>query len=345
MKEINDYYNNPRISQSALKDFMVHPMLYKAKHIDKSYTKQKKNYFELGSLVDCLVLTPEYFEEIYSIYTGNKISPQVRILAEEVVLQGLDNSSYEVLLETAKKLNILGTIKKIDTFKNKLLEENFDEYHNFFYNNSSKNIIDEEFYGKAIAITSSLLTSEFSNKYFNISRKGFEVLTATPIYWLYNGVKCKSLIDLIVIDHNTKTISVNDLKTTAENTSDFEKSIMKYRYDFQAAFYLEAVKWWIKNERTELADYEVLDEFSLLVESTTRIGSPLCYTLHSSTVQIGKEGCFYRDRNGITARQQGFEEVILDLVWAKENDIWHYKKEEYENKGVVLIKHDNSGTI
>lgn len=340
MQKIIDYYNSTDISQSMLKDFLIHPMFFKLKHFDKIIKKDKKSYFELGSLVDCLVLTPDWFDKIYAIYLGD-ITPQIKILCEYIINEEIDYSSYDVIFDTVKKLNIFNTIKKIDTIKKKLEEENFENYINFYSDNKGKVIITQEFYLKAFEIASSLLNNDFTKEYFHTG-EGIEILTSYPIYWKHHDynhnhgftTNCKSLIDMIRIDHNNHTIALFDLKTTGESTSMFSKSIMKYRYDFQAAYYMAAVKWWINNSRLELKDYEIKQEFSFIVESTTTIGSPLIYKLTPHTINIGKYGDMFTERNVIKTIP-GFNETIENLNWHIIEEKWYYTREQYENKGIV----------
>ena len=55
------------------------------------------------------------------------------------------------------------------------------------------------------------------------------------------GVKCKSLIDVVRVNHDTKLIQVGDLKTTElKNISSFASphTFLRYRLDLQADFYM-----------------------------------------------------------------------------------------------------------
>ena len=72
MQKIQKYYSSPRISQSALKDLAYHPLYYKAKHIDKKLSEEygdEAEHFLIGSLAECILLTPEYIEQMYAIRT------------------------------------------------------------------------------------------------------------------------------------------------------------------------------------------------------------------------------------------------------------------------------------
>lgn len=333
MEKITSYYKDNRISQSALKDLLIHPMFFNLKHNEGIIKKEKKSFLDLGSLVDCIVLTPEFFGEIYSFY-DKSISPQTRTLVEHIVNKNIDYSSYDIIQDTMRELKIFNTIKKLDTIKKKLEEENFEDYIEFYQQNKSKNIINNQLYNSALKIANSLLTSEFTKDFFRIT-ENIEILTALPIYWIYEDIECKSLLDLLLINHANKTISINDLKTTSDYTNNFKYSISKYRYDFQAAFYYEAVKWWIKNVRKDLTGYTLLPEFNLIVESTTTPGSPLAYRLSKETLEKGKNGDMFYDARGKLIQLPGFASVMNDLEWHYANNIWVYTRQEYENKGII----------
>lgn len=64
---MKDYYKDPRMSQSKLKDWIKCPNYYQAKHIDKTITQEVTAAMRNGSLVDVLVTQPEEFEKDFAI--------------------------------------------------------------------------------------------------------------------------------------------------------------------------------------------------------------------------------------------------------------------------------------
>jgi hypothetical protein len=87
---------------------------------------------------------------------------------------------------------------------------------------------------------------------------GIKEYNEYPIYWSYpveykgEYLKCKSLIDRLVVDHKNKKITVVDLKTTA-TLGDTENQIQDRNYYRQLAFYKLAVQYSNKFQK----DYEV----------------------------------------------------------------------------------------
>lgn len=336
MQKIQKYYSSPRISQSALKDLAYHPLYYKAKHIDKKLSEEygdEAEHFLIGSLAECILLTPEYIEQMYAIRTF-ELSPQIRKFVDYIVKNKIDYSNYDILFDIGKSLSLFGNIKSIDTFKNTLEKEKFEEAVYFYEQNSGKSIVTEELYNKAAEISNSFLHSPLTTQYFT-QGPNVEILTSLDIYWFYEKVACKSLLDFVHINHSNRTIAINDLKTTRTHVSDFISTVIKYRYDIQAAFYMDAFKWWVQNIRTDLADYEILG-FSFFVESTNNIGSPLIYHVPKSTIYIGKYGADIIN-NGVKKTLIGFDELITNFKWHMENNTWSYTKKQYENKGIIDI--------
>jgi orotate phosphoribosyltransferase len=45
-------------------------------------------------------------------------------------------------------------------------------------------------------------------------------------------------LDNVVVDHNSKTIFINDLKTTGKSIQDFPESVEYYKYWMQAVIYV-----------------------------------------------------------------------------------------------------------
>lgn len=336
MQKLQKYYSSNRVSQSSLKDLAYHPGYYKAKHVDKSLPEEygeDAEHFIIGSLTECILLTPEYLEQMYAIRQF-ETSPQVRKLVDYIVKKKADYSSYDLLFDISKSLNLFGQIKSTETFKKNLEKENFEEAITFYENNSDKTIVTEAQYNKASDIANSFLHSPFTGHYFK-PQDGVELLTSLDIYWFYEGVACKSLLDFVRINHKNRSISINDLKTTRFETSEFEKSFINYRYDIQAAYYFKAFKWWVNNIRKDLEDYTIIG-FSFFVESTKNIGSPLIYHVKNSDIFIGEEGGIIMSE-GKRVYLKGFRKLILDLKWHTENNIWSYTKEQYENKGIINI--------
>lgn len=141
-----------------------------------------------------------------------------------------------------------------------------------------KIVISQEEANLIDTIVMSIRTNEATSKYFNYEEIQFQV----PIYFEYEGVECKALLDMVIFDRKNKKIIPIDIKTIGDDTINFPISLRKRRYDIQAAFYTEALKWLYP-------DYEILN-FKFIVESTTNPGNPIVFTCDKTLLNIGKYG-------------------------------------------------------
>ena len=57
----------------------------------------------------------------------------------------------------------------------------------------------------------------------------------------------KGIVDNIKVDYDSKTVYINDLKTTGKTISDFKETIEYYNYNLQAAIYHRLVQEKLKD--------------------------------------------------------------------------------------------------
>jgi hypothetical protein len=64
---MREYYDDPRISQSKLKDWLKCPNYYRAKHVDKIIEQEPTDAMIYGRVVDTLVTQPDEFDKEFSV--------------------------------------------------------------------------------------------------------------------------------------------------------------------------------------------------------------------------------------------------------------------------------------
>src|SRR5690606_11237582 len=70
----------------------------------------------------------------------------------------------------------------------------------------------------------------------------------------------KGIVDNYVIDHATKTVYINDLKTTGKNLSEFKNTVDYYKYWMQGAIYIRL----IKSNHPKVANYKFVMHFIVI---------------------------------------------------------------------------------
>jgi len=142
----------------------------------------------------------------------------------------------------------------------------------------------------------------------------------------------KSMLDKVVIDHNEKRIWIYDLKCTWSVENFLEEYYLYRRAYIQAYLYYEAVKSLTVDSESELSGYWVECPRFIVCDSTNYY-SPLVYTTGFIDLRDAYEGFEYKGR-----KYPGVKQIIADLKWALENDVWNISRENYINNGIVNLR-------
>jgi hypothetical protein len=81
-----------------------------------------------------------------------------------------------------------------------------------------------------------------------------------------------------------------------------------------------------------IEDYRIEYPRFIVCDSTNYM-NPLIYTLKLEDMSEALEGFTHKGRT-----YPGVAQIVEDLKWAKEMDIWNISKSRYESGGVVNIK-------
>jgi hypothetical protein len=301
-------------SQSSLKNILIHPLLYKSK-VNKS-TKS----LSMGSLVDCLLLTPKDFDKTYLINKMEDPPEAVKKIYDLVYKswKAIEFIDVDVeIINICKQLNYRQT--QGDVVKLKYITK-YDYYLKFLKKAENKIIVSSKDYERACELTGILnKDTVINNEVFNLS-KDEENIFQKEIYWVYDGVPLKSLLDLITVNHKKKTIQPWDLKTTGFAVDKFENSLYKFRYDFQASFYTEALM-------NEYPDYKILP-FRFIVVSTVMNDRPRIFECSERVLSVGKIG---------DDKLKGWLEALETLKFHAKTNIWNDTKRNIEGGDIIKL--------
>jgi hypothetical protein len=313
---------------------------------------------DIGNLVDFFILEcrgdeedfENRFDEQFALLEGSKGSGQVFDLADklfDITMQSL-NEKNEITSSFSTRFDAaFAMMQAADKYKGKTVEkglEDFEkngkEYFEKKLANIGKSIVDESLVQKAKAVANNILHDDFTRDIFEDSGdKGIEKLVKFPIEWVYlcvtgKEIPCKSEVDAIHIDHNNKTIQPIDLKTTYDNES-FEYSYIKNNYYLQAAFYHLAIVYWTEEEG--LADYTVLPMKFVVGDTSANNRRPIIYPTTTLDTGYGLNGFSMRG-----TYYRGIRELIEEISWAEDNNIWNCSKQVFDNQGIIplTIKYD-----
>lgn len=343
---VRKYYEDEGISQSQLKLLLVNPALFNTVREPESFYEEKR-HFVIGSAVDCLLTQPHEFEgEYYVSNTSNKPSAVVMNIIHRIfsdVKQHHSSSQYARTLN-AWRSTVLTSCDEEAYYTNlpaptrveKIINEKNQQYYSSLWEAEGKQVLSQEEKDLIDNIVMSLTSNDLTVNYVkkrDWTNKRYVYQHAE--YFRYKDVRCKALLDLVIVDDEARTLQPIDIKTVGDYTQNFAKSIRKRRYDIQAAYYTEALK---KGYPT----WKVLP-FIFVVESTLQPGSPLVYQCDDTLLGIGKNGrkdLFIEDTNGVTYKLKdeilGFDQLIDLYKYHMENGFQTTKRLR-ESDGILTI--------
>lgn len=334
---VEEYFASPRINQSLL-GALSNPKWIKITKEDSI----EKDYYRVGSAIDCLLTEGKFkFNEQYAILPEARPKGMMGIFIDTLSLDLDENSDieeYRIAYETA------GYKTKIELVIKKLWEtEKYKEYYFSRKRSSGKTIISYDEYEQLMKCYENLINNPWTYKYFMSMDPDIETFYQVPIYFDYEVlndeqttlqeiVKCKALVDGITVNHKERTVQLWDLKTTGKSVYSFKFSFLQFRYHLQAAFYLEAVSHWMKDNNIE--SYKLLYPQYIVTEKLPKHSNPaIIYQLDGAIIDLGNYGGAINGRT-----YKGIEELMRDYLWHKQTDNWDFPRDLYKSEGILDLK-------
>jgi hypothetical protein len=330
-------------SSSSLKDFSMDRRKYHKKYVMNEDVAEKENLAaNMGRIVETLLMEPEEFDGRF--YLSSLISAPTGLMLDFV------EALYKFTIEATDEFgNITRDFSSLaqDAYVESGFKIKFEAVVSKFIGS------DAEIYYKEIREVRSrrltvVTTKEVSNaeKIVEELRNNFATSSIVSLInssrwevrnqlqvegYIVDGHQFKSMMDKVVIDHEEKTIQVYDLKCTWSVENFLEEYYLYRRSYIQAYLYFKACEY-IRDNEEELDDYKVLFPKFIVCDSTNYM-NPLVYTLRDSDMNDAYNGFEHKGRN-----YPGVKELIQDLKWAQENDVWNISRKNYLNKGLVNIR-------
>lgn len=230
-----------------------------------------------------------------------------------------DINTYADDIEQIFKTNKIEYYKKRSPqSRTKTMIKDSGSYWRHYVLSSDKIIISKEDYDKSKSMVDSLNTNKYTSHIFSKSSfDNVEKIAQYAITFDYNGVKFKSLIDWIIVNHDKKTIQVIDLKTGGHDPESFPYVYYDMRYDIQDYIYTEAA-------RSHLSQYfpeYVLLPMKFVYISSNYIDKPMIW--QSRKRNHTKKG-FWRNNK----YYKGVDELIDEYKAYKEGKTVYYPPNE-----------------
>lgn len=289
--------------------------------------REESESMVLGSIVDNLLTMGSYGDE-YMLASSPRPAGQLGDYTEHYYrfsMNGSENPHADAYIASGIK-NM-----KAETAVKNFMEKGGLPYVDMLRNAGNRKLVSMDVISRATGITNRLKDSEIGNFLFGGKKtEGIDIMYQVPIVFDLpeNKGVGKILLDVVVVNHIEKTVTPIDLKTMHDSSSMFRVSFMKWKYYLQASYYSYGL--------SSVCKYSV-EKFSFLTISTTNIEPPVLWKCSNQDLMVGRSGIMRPNSNN---RVKGWEELIDELEWHKENDCWDLPREFYSGEPVAINMFD-----
>lgn len=319
------YEDNSRISNSAIGWFNKKGPQYLRNMLDGKEEGISGKFLEKGTMIHEYILQPEEFWKDYEIldFDTPKVSQQKTFCECYANLLSTDPFEEDSTLLVKAYRNSYSNSKNdvqvlVDATK---LKETYTDYVKYLRISSTKNVISFADLNMLKNIKSNLKNHIAANTLLWPTDE-VEEHNEFHINWEHNGVKCKSLLDRVVIDHSNKVVTLIDLKTTAD-AFNFKHSVEEYDYYRQIEFYFEALAWYFKNELgLDIDEYEK-KAYIIAIQSNS-----------NNQVRVFN----MLNQEELSKRSDIISNTLKEISYHINSGNWEHTRKYYENDGIEELE-------
>ncbi len=233
IEDLEQYRSSDYISQSFLKMVL-------ANNVKKDF--KESIAIVLGSYVDMLLTSPDLSQSLFIEDLAKRPSDTIRGFLVNT-FKVLENEKVNENLETYRDL-LINTARQAGYQNNwgddaiwKSIFKDGEEYWKFLIQSKGRTIITSEEMRLSKTIASLAMSHPLTGKYF-IDQPNVDKYYQLPLYWLYEDLPCKGLVDILIVEHETKTIYLTDIKSTGVyNIDEWVRVCRTKNYQMQMSWY------------------------------------------------------------------------------------------------------------
>ena len=329
-------------SSSSLKDFSMDRRKYFKKYLcNEEVEDEETQASTMGRIVETILLEPDLFDDRFHLSACANTPSGLMLAFVEALYKRTKEATDEdgnisLSFEDLSRGAYADSGFKIayDTVIKKFEGSDAEIYYNEIRIVRSKGltVVTANDVANGERIVEELKNNPVTKDIVNlVDSKRYTVLNQLQIEGFeVDGHMFKAMIDKCIIDHKEETIQIYDLKCIWSPEQFYEKYYL-YRHAFlQAYLYFRAASKYLWNK--ELQVYEVLPPKFIVCDSINYY-NPLIYTLTLEDLDDAYDGFEYKGR-----QYTGVKDLIIDLKWAMENNVWNISRKNSLSNGVVKLK-------
>lgn len=328
-------------SSSSLKEFSTDRRKYHKKYIlNEVVEDEDSKAATMGRMVETLLMEPHLFDERFYLSTcmstpTGLMFEFVEALYKHTVAATADDGTITRNFEDICKdaYTDSGFKIKLDAVLTKFIGSDAEVYYKEIREVRPKHltVVAAQEIANAEKIVIELKTNPVTAEIVNLVNdvqysvhnqlqvEGYEVF----------GHMFKSMMDKVVVDHANKKVQVYDLKCTWSVENFYNEYYLYRRAYIQGFLYHKAAESWASE--MGYGDYKILYPKFIVCDSTNYM-NPLIYAMSDINMVDARAGFEHKGRE-----YPGVAQLIEDLKWALDNDVWNISRENHINNGVVKL--------
>lgn len=328
-------------SSSSLKDFSMDRKKYHKKYIlNQVVEDEESKAATTGRLVETLLMEPHLFDEKFHISTCMStptammldfVEALYKYTVEATTEDGMVTRSFEDMCKDAYA--DAGFKITLDAVLKKFIGSEAEIYYKEIREVRSKKltVVTTKEIENAEKIVLELRTNPTTAEIVNlVDDAQYSVHNQLQVegYEVF-GHMFKSMMDKVIVDHKAKTVQVYDLKCTWSVENFYSEYYLYRRAYIQGFLYHKAAETWASE--MGYGDYEILLPRFIVCDSTNYM-NPLVYTMTQDSMDNALNGFEHNGR-----QYPGVAQLIDDLKWTLDNDVWNISRENHINNGIVNL--------
>ena len=275
-EELTQFYKNKfYFSYSSINKLLFSPRSFYSHYVLNQREDSIDPHLVGGRVLHCLLLEPENFEKDFILMPDKFPTDSNRILIDNIFKNYLSIENNTLLLEEFQKeiltdllnSNLYQTLKTDQQRLDKILTDQNKNYFEFLKTKQNKALVDPIIYANCIETVAMLKSNKdvrallYLDK--EISDTHITVFNELPLKHNVNNLPFgyKGILDNVVIDTESKTIFINDLKTTGKGLLDFPETVKYYKYWIQASMYYHLIYEEYVKDKPDAKDWTIVITF------------------------------------------------------------------------------------
>lgn len=251
--ELDNFYKKEfNFSYSSINKLLFSPRMFYNHYVLKQKEDSTDSHLVIGRVLHCLLLEPANFDNQFAVMTSKIPSETNKKIIDIIFKNHLSNANnnlnledyYQEILTYLFEINLHQSLKTDQQRLDKILTDENNDYFEFLKLSLGKTVIDQIILDNCKKSLDVIKANDDVRALLQLDK--IEEDNEIEVYnELVISISNKSLpfgfkgvLDNVVVDHNSKTLFINDLKTSGKSIQDFPESVDYYKYWIQGVIYV-----------------------------------------------------------------------------------------------------------